>query len=307
MRHHTVAAAAVLLVALGAPLAPAAPAHAEDAGCRVTAGTLSWGVKERFRSYISGSIAKGGWEAFDGAEYETPSFRWSGATGSVDPASGAGTISFPGGVRFTGHGGALDLSLANPTISVSGDGSAVLRIDATGTDPSGEPAVAETQVVFAQLGALGPLDAASGAVTLDQVPAVLTESGAPAFADFYAPGDELDPLSLALEFAPCEGAAEAPEDSPAVPISEPVELTQAPPTADAGGDAGPPWLLIGSSAAALAAAVAAIVLVARKRRATDAAPHAGGSPDGAASAGPGTPGEPGASPDAPAGKDDRGV
>src|SRR5690554_3818989 len=87
--------AATALAPLGLVAAPAASAAAAE-GCSVESGTMTWGVKESFRSYISGSIAKGSWEATDGATYETPSFTFTGATGQLDAASGAGAIAFTG-------------------------------------------------------------------------------------------------------------------------------------------------------------------------------------------------------------------
>ncbi|MGO3032767.1 MAG: HtaA domain-containing protein, partial [Microbacterium gubbeenense] len=117
-----VLAAAMLVPATAASAQTTADAEA----CVVTDGTFSWGVKESFRSYISGTIANGSWEALDGATYETPNFEWTGATGSYDPATGTGSVSFPGTVHFTGHDGVLDLTLGNPTIEFEGETAALL-------------------------------------------------------------------------------------------------------------------------------------------------------------------------------------
>ncbi len=63
-------------------------------GCPVDDATLTWGFKETFRSYISGSIANGEWTVADGATYETPDFGWSDGTGAYDPDGGEGLIAF---------------------------------------------------------------------------------------------------------------------------------------------------------------------------------------------------------------------
>src|SRR5690606_10044019 len=107
--------------------AQAGPILAEDSAsstCVVTGGDLTWGVKESFRSYISGTIAHGSWEVSDGATYETPMFGWSNPTGEIDANTGEGSISFTGLIHFTGHDGALNLQMSNPSIAFSGDGTA---------------------------------------------------------------------------------------------------------------------------------------------------------------------------------------
>ena len=146
------AGAGVALVAGLVPLhgvaaAPAAPVAAETpaGACAVEGGTFTWGVKESFRSYISGSIANGEWQVSDGLAYEVPNFVWSGATGEIDPSTGAGSVSFGGTVHFTGHDGVLDLTLANPTIEFEEDGTVALLLDTKSNDAQGNLAVDETQ------------------------------------------------------------------------------------------------------------------------------------------------------------------
>ena len=130
--------ASLAALVLAAPTA----AQADTAsGCEITDGALSWGVKESFRAYISGSIANGEWETSDGAAYETPDFHWTGGTGSFDPETGTGSVSFAGAVHFTGHDGVLDLVLANPTIAFEDDGGAALLLDAKSNDMEGDVAV----------------------------------------------------------------------------------------------------------------------------------------------------------------------
>ena len=73
--------------------------------------------------------------------YETPEFVWTGATGSFDPESGTGSVSFAGTVNFTGHDGVLDLTLGEPDDRVRGQGTAALLLDARSNDMEGEVAV----------------------------------------------------------------------------------------------------------------------------------------------------------------------
>lgn len=186
--------------------APLAAEQGETSGCKITDARMTWGVKESFRSYISGSIANGEWKTADGADYETPDFIWSAGTGSYDPAAGTGSVAFDGSVSFSGHDGVLNLVIANPTIEFTGDGARLL-MDTSSNDMEGEVAVDEKQVELGLISKVGALDAASGTASLDAVPVTLSESGATAFAGFYEAGAELDPLTLSMTFAPCDIAA----------------------------------------------------------------------------------------------------
>ena len=212
-------AAAVLAAPTAAAAAPLA-AQEQSASCAVTGGTLDWGVKESFRSYISGSIANGSWETSDGAEYETPNFRWSDATGSIDPATGTGTISFTGTVHFTGHDGVLDLTLANPTIEFEGEGRAALLLDAKSTDMEGEVAVDTAQEWVGDVAVEGALAPADDVLDVADLPTTLTNSGAQAFAGFYESGEALDPLTVSLQFDGCDSTAAAPVQTAATPDPE---------------------------------------------------------------------------------------
>lgn len=211
------AATALVFATLSVPTAAsAAPIHAEDpvsSSCVVAGGELQWGVKESFRSYISGSIANGEWTAADGATYETPLFSWANPVGEVDAETGAGTISFTGSVHFSGHEGVLNLLIANPKIVLNGDGTAQLLLDTKSNDAQGELVIDEQQVYLGKVEGFGATDPASGSITLAEAPAVLTADGAKAFSGFYSSGDELDPVTLSLQLRPCAGdAAAAPSD-----------------------------------------------------------------------------------------------
>ncbi|BDZ39107.1 HtaA domain-containing protein [Microbacterium suwonense] len=272
MRNHRRRSA--LLLAAVATLVPiclvSAPAAAAE-GCSIESGTMTWGVKESFRSYISGSIAKGSWEATAGATYETPSFTFAGASGEIDAATGAGTIAFAGTVHFTGHGGVLDMTLASPSIVIAEDGTATLQLDVRSTDTSGAPAVDEKQ---AEVGALGEpivVDASAGTAAVADAPAVLTDAGAPAFGGFYEAGDELDPVTVDVQLScPTADSETSAGDSAAdeTPAAEAPEAgTETPEEETPGESAGwVPFAIGGGAVVAIAAATGGFLIARRRRR-----------------------------------------
>ena len=174
-------------------------AEAEVVGCPVAGAELDWGFKESFRAYIDGSIANGEWTTADGATYETPLFGFTG-TGGYDAGTGDADLAFTGSVRFTGHGGALDTTIANPRVVIDGD-RAVLLLDISGTTQSGET-VAQTGVEFAELDlAAAELGGGGDLVAFTGIPATLTAAGAAAFGTYPA-GEALDPIDLRITVDP---------------------------------------------------------------------------------------------------------
>lgn len=256
MNKTNIARAGVLLAM--ATLIPATAASAQTSSvaeaCVVTDGTFSWGVKESFRSYISGTIANGSWEALDGATYETPVFEWSGATGSYDPATGTGSVSFPGTVHFTGHEGVLDLTLGNPTIEFEGDAAALL-LDAHSNDMEGEVAVDAEQERVGDVALPAAPDVTGDALAASDLATTLTAPGAAAFAGFYEAGEELDPVSVSLTLENCDAVAAvaeplAEDTGEAVPIAEPaVDAPVAAQPVEVRADI--PWAAIGVGGVAL--------------------------------------------------------
>ena len=158
--------------------------------CDVDDATLTWGFKESFRSYISGTIANGEWTVSDGATYETPNFGFTNGTGSYGDAGNR--VSFEGAIRFTGHGGILDTTVSDPRIEWSG-ANGTLYLSVTGTTQEGVP-IDEFGVPFATL--VLPTDPP----TFDEVTVTLTDEGAAAFGTYEA-GEAFDPLTLELNLA----------------------------------------------------------------------------------------------------------
>src|SRR5690606_24888645 len=119
-------------------------------GCSIDGATLSWGFKEAFRSYISGTIANGEWTTDGNASYATPEFSWSAGEGVYDSETGEGLLGFTGSIEFTGHGGLLDTTVSNPQLRFDGADRAVLLLDVSGTTQAGDQ-VAQRGVEFVGL------------------------------------------------------------------------------------------------------------------------------------------------------------
>lgn len=189
---------AVVLVAGTLAVAPTVSAAAQVPGCEVGDATLTWGFKESFRAYIDGSIANGEWTVADGATYETPTFGFVADEGRIDPRGPQGSVDFPGSVRFTGHGGILDTTIANPVLQLRADGKAFLLIDVRGVTMDGDD-VAMSSTRFVELDLSGQdLEPVGGIMTLDEAPATLTADGAIAFPN-YPEGEAFDPVSATID------------------------------------------------------------------------------------------------------------
>lgn len=271
-------AAASILLGIAAPASavggPDPAAASSPPACDITDATITWGFKESFRSYISGSIAKGAWEPFGGVGYETPAFTWTGGTGSYDPATGAGSIAFPGGIRFTGHGGLLDSTVQNATLELAPAAGRVL-VDLAGVSMesalAGDDTVVTTpQVPLVTLDLAGLESTVSGdALTLAATDAAtaITDEGYAAFGN-YETGTAFDPLSFTASGV-CAAATPTAEPSPVVDASPAADAAEA--GDDESGSSGAlPVALIAAIGGALVATVggtaAAIVAARRKRR-----------------------------------------
>ena len=231
--------------------------------CTVDGASLDWGFKESFRSYLTSGIAHGQWELSGPSEREGI-FSWAAGSGTLDPKTERGVVGFTGGIRFTGHDGALDTTIANPRIELSGTDEAHLLLDVTGTTQQGEP-VSTAAVRFATLDLTGgTVERGDSALVGTAVPAALTEEGAAAFGTYPA-GDELDPVSFRVPLAAGCGVAvsAAVEEASA----EAVTATGAS-TDDAEAVS---WWVWALAALLAAGAVLAVVVVTRRGRGAGAA------------------------------------
>ncbi|RGD60858.1 Htaa domain protein [Kitasatospora xanthocidica] len=245
LRRLAAALVASLAALLAVGLSPGPAAAAEG---RVSGGRLDWGIKQSFLTYVTGPIAKGSWGLTGGAATVGGStFRFHSANGTYDPAAGALTAAFSGGVRFTGHqeGGsnALDLSIGRLTFKAVQGGAAGLYADVSSKSKETGQVSSASQAKLADLSLAGvDLRGAAGTLTLSGVPATLTDAGAKAFGGFYQAGTALDPLSLSVNLpaaqptpaapAPTSGAAAtaAPATIPPATAPSPTEPAAPPAT-----------------------------------------------------------------------------
>ena len=207
------------LVAWGA----AAPAAAEStagastaagADCAIVDASLVWGFKETFRAYIDGAIANGEWTTDGAVSYATPDFTWAPGAGFLDAEADTADIHFSGGVRFTGHGGILDTTFADPIVRVDADGTAHVVLDVSGATRDGEQITAAS-VDFVTGAAESSVE--DGVWTLVVAAPTLTEAGTAAFPDYQA-GADFDPITITASIdETCVEALAAAADARALP------------------------------------------------------------------------------------------
>lgn len=253
--------------------ATALAASATVDACTITSASLVWGFKESFRSYISGSIAKGQWETIDGASYETPVFTWNVATGEIAPDAASGAIAFTGGIHFSGHSGLLDSTVSNPTLVIDSAGHAQVLLDISGVSMENALAGVTTPDVLTQIAFVDVDLAAATTATTDGVltlavtdaPTAITQAGYDAFGN-YETGSAFDPISIQLT-ADCPVEAEPAPETPAVDESADVDAA-APEADDAEGPA--LWPFVAGGIALVVAAAAAVLLTRRRANRADA-------------------------------------
>ncbi|MDT7844771.1 HtaA domain-containing protein [Streptomyces justiciae] len=161
-------------------------------------GTLGWGVKQSFRTYVVDGVAKGEITASGGASQAAGNgvFTFVDATGEYDTDADTLTAAFEGAVNFKGHEEngeyGLDLTLSDVHATLDA-GKGELTADVTSLGEKTE------DVVLADLkAAKADLTATDDVIAVNDVEATLTEAGAKAFGGFYTAGTALDPVDLAL-------------------------------------------------------------------------------------------------------------
>ncbi|WP_425561202.1 HtaA domain-containing protein [Microbacterium sediminicola] len=155
----------------------------------VAAGSMSWGVKSSFVSYVTGPIADGSITLRSGATYANGVFQFGQASGSTyDSATGLGNTSYTGSVQFWGHAGELNLTFANPEVRITSANSAQLWVTSNGS---------RVQLGVISLSS-GQKSESNGAVTYANAPVTLTSAGAAAFGGFYSTGTALDPITFTI-------------------------------------------------------------------------------------------------------------
>ncbi|WP_329445612.1 HtaA domain-containing protein [Streptomyces sp. NBC_01426] len=177
-------ATALVLPATAAVSAPAPAAAGTAAPWPIVKGTLDWGVKETFRTYVT-TVAKGEITVADGATKNADgTFRFGAPTGQYTP-SGAHivTAAFKGSVTFKSTAHHFEITLSNPRFD-TGAKKLVVDVKKNGTLTANVPFAT---VAFAgpQMEKLGTVLTAEAAEQLDY----------PGYKD--QPGDA---LTAVLEF-----------------------------------------------------------------------------------------------------------
>ena len=193
-------------VARGAVFTVAGPV-AIAGQCPITSASMTWGFKESFRSYISGSFANGSWEVMEPTTYQTPNFTFPEAQGSFNASDTTGEIEFAGGIRFRAHNDELDSFVSQPRIVFLSENRARMYVDIAQNNR--ELAVAgkieyeefeDVDFLELRLGEAS-VEREGSTVTFTDIPAVFTAQGEATFGT-YQEGDLFDPITLVIDADP---------------------------------------------------------------------------------------------------------
>ena len=187
--------------------APGSISRLEPAKPAQLTGSAEWGLRQSFRSYIKTGPAHGSWELLDGA---TGEFNFPVDDGQSITAETPGTITFKGGVHFTGHDGQLDITIANPVVKFTGPDTADLLLNVKSKAMGAADVTDYGQIEFAKLSNITIQHDGEKKLTVKAPKVVLTAKGAQGFANFYKEGMELDPFSFEIN----ETAAPSPTPTP---------------------------------------------------------------------------------------------
>ena len=191
-------------------VAAAAPALAASSSSRSVTGTLTWGVKQSFRSYvINMPISQGTITLSEGVTQTggaASPFVWPAGVGTVDEA-GTVNVQYGGSVRFLKHDGELDVTISEPLLTVAADGTGTISV--THTTPEGT-----SNPVLALVNSAEPNDDGSVVTVSNGDPAndrdgsatVLADTGVPVFTAvingresvFYEEGAEMNAFETTL-------------------------------------------------------------------------------------------------------------
>ena len=218
------AAVLVVLVPVGSGVAVAANDR------QVEDGTFTWGVRDSFRGYLTGPIADGKITVKDGATQRKGNgvFDFDVDRGTVRDGGARGAyFETKGTVRFYGHHGDLDVTIADPKINVNGNGDGTLTVMHT-VPGQKATAVEMARVTDAQVKVSG------NRATLRTAKMTLTKPGEKVFswdgAAMYPEGTELDPGSsdVTLQKATPDPDPSDPGDPEPSDPGEPEPTTPAP-------------------------------------------------------------------------------
>ncbi|PKV85459.1 HtaA domain-containing protein [Streptomyces sp. TLI_146] len=202
-------AIAVVCAASAATVLSVVPARAASK-VELKGATLDWGFKDSFRRYVGA----GGITVADGAQQAAGNgvFTFVDGTGAYDTSTHASATAFKGSVRFSAHGGVLDIKLSDLKVTTTTT-TGVITADVTTKDGGKDRTTDDVPLADLDLSRVKPSQGA--AMTFKDIPATLTEQGAAAFNGNYKKGEKLDPATLTF---PMGGGAPTPtEPTPTKP------------------------------------------------------------------------------------------
>jgi hypothetical protein len=169
--------------------------------CDVRSWEMTWGFKESFRSYLSGTIARGGWETAGNITYDTPYFTLYGSSGFINKEGDRGEITGFGRIDFTGHDEFLSQRISAPKFVIESPSRGAIYFAVSGDTQEGV-SVDEASVRFAEVNIQRySVDPGAGLWALVSAPVVLTADGAAAFGT-YSAGETMDPIDIEIRVAP---------------------------------------------------------------------------------------------------------
>ena len=220
-RRRLAALAATAVTATAAVGLAAAPATAQPSEFPIVDGSITWSVKESFRNYVVSPIAQGEVTTGDGASAdENGVYGFPVTGGTYDMGAHDVVAQSEGYVHFWGHDGELDLAFSDIRVETDhASGTGVLYLNVT--DPDGT----REDVPFADLDFSDRSWERGEYTTAGDVPAVLTAEGADAFAGFYAEGEALDPVTVAIKTGRPDSGEETETPGEETPGGEETETT----------------------------------------------------------------------------------
>ena len=241
--HRSLATATVLTAAAAlaaAPLfsasafaahesAPGSISRLEPAKPAQLTGSAEWGLRQSFRSYIKTGPAHGSWELLDGA---TGEFNFPVDDGQSITADTPGTITFKGGVHFTGHDGQLDITIANPVVKFTGPDTADLLLNVKSKAMGAADVTDYGQIEFAKLSNITIQHDGEKKLTVKAPKVALTAKGAQGFANFYKEGTELDPFSFEINETAAPSPTPTPSPTDPAPSPKPTDPAPSPSPTD---------------------------------------------------------------------------
>ncbi|MEU8891065.1 HtaA domain-containing protein [Streptomyces sp. NPDC048442] len=232
-RRPIALAAAVATVAAVGATAFALPATAAEAPAgppaqiKLKDGTLDWGFKESFRTYLASPFSGGRITVAGGAEQAANNgvFTFVDGVGTYDMKTHGTQTGFKGSVHFTAHEGVLDVTLSDLKVGTAGKAGAITA-DVRSKPMGSKEFVVQDDVELAalDLSAVKPGQGAGGAMVFKDIPATLTKAGSTAFNGQYKEGDKLDPATLSV----VADRGGEPTKPPVDPTKPPVDPTRPP-------------------------------------------------------------------------------